>query len=100
MNNEPMTIRRVKEAVRNKYAWPGGYELAFVTSDGALLCTDCVRKNWRAVLDDMKTDYPSSGWKISAITYEAVSAETCKEDGNEDLISYCDQCNKEFGELA
>lgn len=31
---------------RERYAWPGGYELALIMSDGALLCADCVRENF------------------------------------------------------
>lgn len=78
--------------------WPGGYELAFITSDGALLCFDCARKHARHVLDSVRSK-SSDGWRVVATTYEACDVESTKEC-DEDLISHCDQCNKEFGELA
>ena len=82
--------------------WPGGYEIAFICEDGGLLCYDCAKKHARHIIDSLRKN-SRDGWKVSAMTYEAVSAdctrEACGEPGN-DLISYCDQCNKEFGEFG
>lgn len=90
-----MTPRRLKAALRQRWAWPGGYELVYLTSDGALLCHDCVVKHLRNVLDDLKQTR-GSGWKVKAVSYEAVSAEICDAD----LCSHCDQCGRVFGELG
>ena len=31
-------LDQVKDAIRNPFAWPGGYPVYTVMSDGALLC--------------------------------------------------------------
>ena len=92
-------VKRLKEAVRTGYAWPGGYELVYVTTDGSLLCNDCVRSNWYDVLCGTKR-LDRSGWGISAICYEAVDPDTTREMAGEDYISYCAHCNKEYGEMG
>lgn len=99
-HREIATVADLKATMRVKYAWPGGYEIVYVTNDGALLCDKCVRKNFRSIIDDIKQPVGSgSGWRVVASTYEAVSAD-CAREVSEDLLSYCDQCGKEFGELA
>ena len=40
----------IKQAIRDKYAWPGGYPLFLVTSDGAALCIDCGKKEYRNII--------------------------------------------------
>lgn len=44
-----MTNQELKQAIRTKFAWPGGYELFGITSDGAALCCDCMRKEYRLI---------------------------------------------------
>ena len=39
-------LRRVRAMARERYAWPGGYALALVTTDGGILCPDCVRAEY------------------------------------------------------
>lgn len=37
------TISDLRAAVRNgPYAWPGGYQMRFICSDGESMCFDCV----------------------------------------------------------
>ena len=49
-----MTIKTLSDfraAMRNgPYAWPGGYPLYFITSDGAALSFDAVKENLRLVI--------------------------------------------------
>ncbi len=46
------TLRDIKTALRNgKYAWPGGYPVFFVTSQGDVLSYEAVRANWRRVCE-------------------------------------------------
>ena len=64
------TLIRVREAIRNPYAWPGGYPIYTVLYDGALLCATCARiqaQDWFTVW----TDY---------------TGDTCSQD---DLLTYC-----------
>lgn len=41
--------RTLKQALRNKYAWPGGYPLYLITQDGEALSIDAARDNWREI---------------------------------------------------
>lgn len=84
--------------LKHPYAWPGGYERLIVTSDGALLCSQCCREQARSIMSDIRDNY-STGWLPAATTYEAVSAE-CAKEVSEDLLCYCDHCGREFGELG
>lgn len=74
--------KRVKQAVRDKYAWPGGYPLFIVFSDGGVMHPDCARSNWRQIAEStVRND--GSGWRV------------CGADINyEDDSLYCDDCGK------
>jgi hypothetical protein len=62
----------IKEALRNgPYAWPGGYPMYFVASDGDPLSFEAVRECWREVVG-AHLDYASylrehSGWRIVGV---------------------------------
>jgi len=43
------TLRKVRHAIRTGYAWPGGYRIDVVMTDGAVLCTQCARENYRLI---------------------------------------------------
>lgn len=66
------------------YAWPGGYPLAFLTSDGALLCFDCARKEARNIFDSIGRR-ANDGWRV-------VACDTVEDDNS----AYCDHCSKQF----
>ena len=66
------TAKDLKQALRNgPYAWPGGYPLYFITSDGAALSFKAVRENFRCVIWSIKNKV-SDGWRVQvmAINYE------------------------------
>jgi len=46
-------VEEIKEALRQPYTWPGAYPKTFLSYDGCL-CADCVRGNFRAVVNDTK----------------------------------------------
>jgi hypothetical protein len=71
----------LRAAVRQAYAWPGGYDLIFVTSDGACLCTKCVRKNYRLVSDSRRKEI-NDGWRVIAVDASC----------NSDEETLCDNC--------
>ena len=72
----------LKQAIRQGYAWPGGYPLSAITFDGSALCMDCCRKNWRNICHEMLIrGWQSCGWGIRSV-------EVLWEGGN-----YCDQCS-------
>jgi len=45
--NHPMGAARYVR--RERYAFPGGYPLALLTTDGGLLCPDCVTREFAQV---------------------------------------------------
>ncbi|HEX8838278.1 MAG TPA: hypothetical protein VF748_15150 [Candidatus Acidoferrum sp.] len=85
-----MTLLELKRRLRDgAYAWPGGYPLFFITSDGAALCFACVRKEWRNVVQDWiwaaRRRYRGSGWLVEAC------------DVNwEDPDLHCDHCSAQI----
>ena len=61
------SISDFRKAIRNgAYAWPGGYPLYFVTSDGAALSFSAARYNRRAILEAIATK-ASDGWRVVGI---------------------------------
>lgn len=63
------------------FAWPGGYDLFFVTSDGAALCYSCVRDNLYSVLHSIRAEI-DDGWRVVGL--ECVA--------NVDDAGHCDHC--------
>ena len=58
------TISDLKNALRSgPYAWPGGYPLFFVTSDGAALSYAAVRGNLRRIMESIR-DRSADGWQV------------------------------------
>jgi len=73
------TTKDLKQSLRSgPYAWPGGYPLYFITSDGAALSFQAVRDNLRAVLSAIKTR-SDDGWRVVAV-----------EVNWEDPLLFCD----------
>lgn len=81
-------MEAVKGAIRQGYSWPGGYELFSVQSDGAVLCTACLRRNYRSVSYDTRHGDKHTGWAVSGIS--------CGCDIDGDPV-YCDACGKDIG---
>lgn len=64
------------------YSWPGGYDILYITDDGACLCAKCANANGSEDPDDKH-----SGWYIEGVDSAANSA-SCH---------YCDNCNAQLG---
>ena len=86
------------DIIRQPYCWPGGYEKLLLTHDGALFCSKCCRKEASRIMSDIR-DGHDTGWLPVAVTYEAVSAD-CAREIDPALVSHCDHCNREFGEMG
>jgi len=80
-----MNTKQIKEAIRQEFAWPGGYRIFLVTDDGGTLCCDCARKEYRQIVWD-KLNRCSTGWNIEGMFLDC--------DTDEPI--YCDHCNKIF----
>ena len=58
------TTKDLKAQLRaGEYAWPGGYPLFFITTDGAALSFEATRANLRSVFDSMRNGI-DDGWRI------------------------------------
>lgn len=44
------TLRQVRRAIRQPYAWPGGYPLYVVMADGEALSCEAARQEWRQIV--------------------------------------------------
>ncbi len=75
-------LTQIKQAIRDRYAWPGGYPLFLVCNDGAALCVDCGRSEFQQVAVDTALGW-RTGWDVAA---PAINFEDA------DLI--CDHCNE------
>lgn len=91
----PVSNRQIKDAIRAKYAWPGGYTIFGITSDGACLCCECMRKHFKSILWS-RLHNVSDGWKVEAIDSAAglESREFIEQNTEEYSLTYCDHCNK------
>jgi len=73
----------IKKVIREKFAWPGGYPMFLITSDGESLCCDCARKEYKQIFCSIKNDL-SDGWKVIG------------HDINWEDLMVCCHCNKEI----
>ena len=78
-----MTSLELRNAIRTKYAWPGGYEMFGVTSDGAVLCCDCMRAEYHQVAWSRRYQV-NDGWRVDAIDSMAT----------QDEPPACDHCGR------
>lgn len=64
MNNQ--TLQSMKEAIRQKYAWPGGYPLVLIMDDGECLCMGCAQKEWKNIYQSTK-NHERDGWQAAGV---------------------------------
>ena len=50
---------------KSPYAWPGGYPLYAITSDGGVLCMSCCKSEARQIIPSIKSQL-SDGWQVQA----------------------------------
>ena len=62
-------LAQVKRAIREPYAWPGGYPLYVVMRDGEPLSVEAARSNWRSIvratLAGRRDDWKAAGVEIN-----------------------------------
>ena len=72
---------KIKQAIRDQYAWPGGYPLFLITRDGGTLCVECGKKEYKNIVRAIRQNM-SDDWNVTAVDINW-------EDPNMD----CDHCN-------
>ena len=71
----PMGAARIVR--RERFAWPGGYEMALLLDDGALLCADCVRAEYHQISYSYRTRQ-RDGWRPAGLVIlDGDEAERC-----------------------
>lgn len=75
-------VEKLKEFIRQPYAWPGGYPLFLITADGGTLCKNCGKRHAKTLISET-VFAANTGWHIKAV------------DVNwEDSGLTCDNCEK------
>ncbi len=59
-------LRSVRHFAREKYAWPGGYPMILIMSDGEVLCADCARNEYRLISQATRAN-DRGGWAAAAV---------------------------------
>lgn len=60
------SISDFRKAIRQPYAWPGGYPCYFICDDGAPLSFVSARKNRRLILESLR-DMTNDGWRVIGV---------------------------------
>jgi len=82
-----LTLRKVQlesrklrdQLIQSPYAFPGGYPMFAVTSDGGALCKDCCKSESSSI----GTTYGGDGWQVTGLSINY-----------EDKNLYCDHCSQ------
>lgn len=83
MSAHPLTSLELRRAIRARFAWPGGYALFGVCSDGGVLCAPCMAAEYRQIAYARRHDL-RDGWKVEAVDCTA----------NCDEPPMCDHCGE------
>lgn len=81
----PAGSRKLRTLIRQRCAWPGGYEFVFYTRDGDILCSECARSNYPLIARERRTGW-DSGWLVECVETAEYLEESCP----------CDHCHKEL----
>lgn len=83
------TVAQFKATLRaGEFVFPGGYQLYFGTSDGAAICFDCGKKEFRQIADSIR-NYHSDGWRVDG----------CHVADWQEETATCDHCGKVIFEM-
>jgi hypothetical protein len=75
------TISDFRRDIRQPYAWPGGYPMFFLTSDGEALSFAAAKSQRRNVLEAIAGGY-SDGWRVVGVNVNWENADlTCAHTG-------------------
>jgi len=69
------------DAIRNPYAWPGGYAKVLLMRDGESLCMKCAESERKRILEEFA--YPcDQAWLPAAVYVNWEGIEVCAHCGN------------------
>lgn len=64
--NAIKTLQQVRHFARTKYAWPGGYPMVLIMSDGEALCAECTRTEYRQISHSTRHRL-RDGWQAEGV---------------------------------
>lgn len=65
--NNTMDKIELRNLIKQKYAWPGGYPLFALCADGGILCADCCIKESDLITEACKHPDTDKQWEIEAV---------------------------------
>ncbi len=80
-------VDMVRIIAREQFTFPGCYELIALMDDSVLLCSQCVRNNYKDIIYSTKHGN-KDGWEVIGIL----------NDSDLDGDACCDHCEKNFSE--
>ena len=85
-----MDSHKLRELIRARYAWPGGYPMFGVMDDGGCLCMTCLRSEYKQIAYSNRHKL-NDGWNVSevVINYEDPNL-TCDHCGEQIESAYGD----------
>jgi hypothetical protein len=92
------TVADFKATLRNgAYAWPGGYPMFFITSDGGALSFGAAKSESRNIMEAI-ADKSNNGWRVVAcdINYEDADL-VCDHTGETIESAYGDRNTELYG---
>lgn len=90
MSKPTETLRAVRAFIRQPYAWPGGYPMALLMSDGETLCAKCARAEYRQISNSTRHAL-RDGWRAADVFVHWEGAPLiCAHCGAETASAYGD----------
>ena len=77
-------IEKLKNFIRQPYAWPGGYPMFAIFGDGEACCKKCAKTEFKTILSDTMQGYGSS--------FQIVDVDVNWEDEN----LFCAHCGEQI----
>lgn len=85
--------KRVRRALKmevcrqplDSFAWPGGYPLYYLCTDGGVLCPDCANREIALIDEAIKNPGCDKQWELIGV-----------DINYEDTSLYCDHCSKQI----
>lgn len=92
----------VQEAIHSvaedRFAWPGGYAMGILTTDGDCICSACVADNLYTIIDDACNDTGGEAFPDYAPYY--CDADDDGYEGDTILPVLCDSCNRPISDAT
>jgi hypothetical protein len=60
-------VEQVKQAIQDKYAWPGGYPLYLIMADGEPMSIDAAKENLAAIEEATMIGQPHDNWAAAGV---------------------------------